>query len=119
MNLRDIKKDIEYVIGAFIEDCSVVAAVNEKVPEEKIAGLMEEAIELYNTLRDKVNAKREESAKTYFTALRKEILEKTDALYTRLSEAVSAPAEEEKKPARKAAPRKKKEAAEEPAPAAE
>lgn len=119
MNLRDIKKDIEYVLGAFIEDCSVVAAVNEKVPEEKIAGLMEEAIELYNTLRDKVNAKREESAKTYFTALRKEILEKTDALYTRLSEAVSAPAEEEKKPARKAAPRKKKEAAEESAPAAE
>lgn len=118
MNLRDIKKDIEYVLGAFIEDCSVVAAVNEKVPEEKIAGLMEEAVELYNSLRDKVNAKPEGSAKAHFTSLRKEILEKTDALYTRLSEAVSAPAEE-KKPARKAAPRKKKEVAEAPAPAAE
>ncbi len=92
MNLRDIKKDIEYVLGAFIEDCSVVAAVNGNVPEEKVAGLMEEAIELYNTLRDKVNEKYEGSAKAHFTGLRKEILEKTDALYTRLSEAVSATA---------------------------
>ena len=33
MNLRDIKKDIEYVLGAFIEDCTVVAAVNDKVED--------------------------------------------------------------------------------------
>lgn len=92
MNLRDIKKDIEYVLGAFIEDCSVVAAVNGNVPEDKVAGLMEEAIELYNTLRDKVNEKFEGSAKAHFTGLRKEILEKTDALYNQLSEAVSAAA---------------------------
>ena len=31
MNLRDIKKDIDYVLSAFIEDCSIVAAVNTKV----------------------------------------------------------------------------------------
>ncbi len=46
----------------------------------------------YNTLRDKVNEKFEGSAKAHFTGLRKEILEKTDALYNQLSEAVSAAA---------------------------
>lgn len=88
MNLRDIKKDIEYVLGAFIEDCSVVAAVNPKVTDSDAAELMEEAIELFNELRDKVNAKFEGTPKAYFTALRKEVLEKTDALYSKLSQAV-------------------------------
>ena len=54
MNLRDIKKDIDYVLSAFIEDCSLVAAVNSKVSEEKASALMEEAVDLYNELRDKV-----------------------------------------------------------------
>jgi len=85
MNLRDIKKDIEYVLSAFVEDCSVVAAVNPKANDEKVGALMEEAIELYNELRDKVNAKFEGSKKAYYNELRKEILTKTDALYQKLS----------------------------------
>ena len=50
--------------------------------------LMEEAVDLYNELRDKVNAKFEGSSKAYYTALRKEILTKTNALYEKLSAAV-------------------------------
>ena len=69
MNLRDIKKDIEYVLSAFVEDCSVVACVNPKVTDGSVSELMEEAIELYNELR-------------------KEVLTKTDALYEKLSAAV-------------------------------
>ena len=113
MNLRDIKKDIDYVLGAFIEDCSVCVAVNPKTNDNQIAGLMEDAIDLYNELRDKVSARKiEGSKKAYFTALRKEILERTDALYAQLSEAVAHPAKkeapaEEKKPAAKKAPAKK------------
>lgn len=90
MNLRDIKKDIEYVLSAFVEDCSVVAAVNTKASEEKVAELMEQAIDLYNELRDKVNARIEGPKKAYYAALRKEILEKTDALYEQLSATVKA-----------------------------
>ncbi len=87
MNLRGIKKDIEYVLGAFIEDCSVVAAVNEKACLNA-QDLTEEAVDLYNELRDKVNAKFEGSSRAYYTALRKEILSRTDALYKKLSAAV-------------------------------
>lgn len=88
MNLRDIKKDIEYVLSAFIEDCSVVACVNSKVNDNNVSGLMEEAVDLYNELRDKVNAKFEGSSKTYYNDLRKEALTRTDALYEKLSAAV-------------------------------
>ena len=129
MNLRDIKKDIDYVLSAFIEDCTVCAAVNPKSDDKVIADLMEDAIDLYNELRDKVTVKIEGSKKAYFNNLRKEILERTDALYTKLSEAVSkkaAKAEEapkaEKpaaKPAAKKAPAKKAEPKAEEAPKAE
>ena len=102
MNLRDIKKDIDYVLSAFIEDCTVCAAVNPKSDDKVIAGLMEDAV---------VTVKVEGSKKSYFNNLRKEILERTDALYTKLSEAVAkgakAEPEAEKKPAAKKAPAKK------------
>ena len=111
MNLRDIKKDIAYILEAFIEDCTTVATVNSKV-DEQAAELFEEAVNLYNELMDKVSAKIEGSKKAYYIALRKELLEKTDALYTKLSEAVKAsleaPKAEKKAPAKKAAPKAKK-----------
>ncbi len=71
-----------------MEDCSVVACVNPKITDANVSELMEEAIDLYNELRDKVNAKVEGSKKAYYNDLRKEVLSKTDALYSKLSTAV-------------------------------
>ena len=88
MNLRDIKKDIEYVLSAFVEDCSVVACVNPKVTDGDVSELLEEAIDVYNELRDKVNGPIEGSKKAYYNELRKEVLAKTDGLYEKLSAAV-------------------------------
>ena len=86
MNLRNIKKDIEYVLGAFIDDCSIFATINPATSDEKLEALFNEAVDLYNDLKDKVNAKDIEGKKrAYYVALRKEILEKTDALYEKLS----------------------------------
>lgn len=76
------------MLSAFVEDCSVVACVNPKVTDGNVSELMEEAIDLYNELRDKVNAKFEGSKKAYYNDLRKEVLTKTDALYEKLSAAV-------------------------------
>jgi len=93
MNLRDIKKDIEYVLGAFVEDCSVFAAINANASEDKIEALINEGVALYNELKDKANAKVEGPKKLYYMNLRKEILEKTDALYEKLSALVKEAAE--------------------------
>ena len=88
MNLRDIKKDIDYVLSAFLEDCAVVATINSKAPEKEVEKLYEEAIDLYNELRDKVNAKFEGPAKAFYSDLRKDILTRTNDLYIKLSDTV-------------------------------
>ena len=88
MNIRDIKKDIEYVVGAFVDDCALFLTVNPGKNADEIANLIDKAVDLYNELRDKVNAPAEGDKKSYFNAIRKEMLEKTDSLYDELSEAV-------------------------------
>ena len=88
MNLRDVKKDIEYVLIAFVDDCYFLAACNPTISDEGLSNLLDEAIDLFNELMDKVNADFEGSKKAYYNGLRKELLEKTDALYTKLSDVV-------------------------------
>ena len=90
MNLRDVKKDIEYVLSAFVDDCYFLATCNPSVSDEGLSNLLDEAVELFNDPKDKVTVKPEGSKKAYFNGLRKELLEKTDALYTKLSDVVKA-----------------------------
>ncbi len=93
MNLRDIKKDIEYVIGAFIDDCSLFSALNQKADDEALGGLLDEAVKLFNDLRDKVNAKvegKKGQKGAYYAGVRKELIEKTDAMYQKLGELIKA-----------------------------
>ncbi len=87
MNLRDIKKDIEYVIGAFVDDCTLFLNVNPGKNVEEITALIDEAVELFNALRDKLSAP-EDGKKAFYAGIRKELLEKVDGLYDKLSEAV-------------------------------
>ncbi len=55
MNLRDIKKDIEYYIGEFIDDCLLFAALNPDKNGEGVDKLVGEAIDLYNDLKEKIS----------------------------------------------------------------
>ena len=88
MNLRDIKKDIEYVIGAFVDDCTLFLNVNPGKNADEIASLIDKAVDLYNDLREKVvKCAGAEKPKVCFASIRKELLEKTDALYDELSAA--------------------------------
>jgi hypothetical protein len=88
MNLRDVKKDIEYVLSAFVDDCYFLAACSPDISDDDLSNLLDEAIDLFNDLKDKVNVPVEGSKKAYFNDLRKELLEKTDELYTKLSDVV-------------------------------
>ena len=87
-SLRGIKKDIEYVIGAFIDDCSLFSSLNNKADDEALGGLLDEAVNLFNDLKDKVNVKAEGAKGAYYASIRKELLEKTDGLYAKLSDIV-------------------------------
>ena len=87
MNLRDIKKDIEYVIGAFVDDCALFLTTHPGKNADAVADLIDEAVDLYNGLRDQVNSP-EGDKRAFYDGVRKDLLEKTDGLYDKLSEAV-------------------------------
>ena len=90
MTLRDFKKDVEYFVGEFVDDCSLFITLNPHKSTEKMAEVVSEAVDLYNYLKDKANAKVEpKMRKAWFAGLRKEMFEKTDALYKKLSAIVA------------------------------
>lgn len=90
MNLRTIKKDIEYVIGSFIDDCYLFVSINPAEHAEEIAAIIDEAVDLYNELKNKVNNPQPEVAKrAYYTAISKQLLEGVDALCEKLSATIS------------------------------
>ena len=89
MTLRDIKKDIQYVIGAFIDDCTLFLNMNpDSKNADEITGLIDKAVDLYNDLRDKVVSAPKEEVKAYFKGVSQELLAKTDSLYEELAAAV-------------------------------
>lgn len=89
MNLRDIKKDIEYLVGEFIDDCSLFIAFNPNCQEDELAKLIDEAVDLYNNLKDKANAKVEGNKKVYYNGIRQELVEGLDALCEKLSKTIA------------------------------
>ena len=71
MNLRNFKKEIEYNIGDFIEDCALFQTLNPGKAEDKISEIVEDAVDLYNDLKDKANFKVDAAKRAYFFKLRK------------------------------------------------
>ena len=90
MNLRDFKKEVEYFIGEFVDDCTLFIAINPHKSTDKMIDVQNAAIDLYNDMKDKANEKVEGNLRTYFNGLRKEMCTKVDELYERLSAVITA-----------------------------
>ena len=88
MNLRVFKKDIEYFVAEFIDDCALFVELNTHKDADEIAQIIDEAVELYNNLKYKANHP-EGKKRAYYTALTKEMFEKLDELCEKLSAVVS------------------------------
>ncbi|MBO4760965.1 MAG: hypothetical protein J5520_04370 [Bacteroidales bacterium] len=113
MNLRDFKKDVEYFVGDFIDDCALFLLRNPEKATDEVSGVIEEAVDLYNEMKDKGNAKVEGKKGVYYAGLRKEMFEKIDALYEKLSDIIAS--QKDAKPKKEAAPKAAKPAASKPA----
>ena len=88
MNLRVFKKDIEYFVGEFIDDCALFVALNPHKDADEIAQIIDEAVDLYNELKMKANHP-EGNKRAFYTALTKERFEKIDGLFEKLSSVIS------------------------------
>ncbi len=89
MNLRVLKKDIEFFIGEFIDDCALFVAINPGKDSEGISDIIEEAVVVYNELKTKISHPAEGSKKAYYNEIRKEMFEKIDALCEKLSTTIT------------------------------
>lgn len=86
MNLRDIKKDIEFLIGDFVEDCLLFAMFHPEKNVEQVEALINEASDLADELFDKVNHPAPDvKARTYYNRIGAELLTNLDRLCEKLS----------------------------------
>ena len=88
MNLRVFKKDIEFFVGEFIDDCALFIALNPHKDADEISQIVDEAVDLYNDLKCKANHP-EGNKRAFYTALTKEMFAKIDELCEKLSSVVS------------------------------
>lgn len=89
-NIRDLKKDIDYLFFEFISDSFTYAGLHGGEKTGEVQNLIEEAIESRNEFFEKVNNPTGKDdpklVKQYYAAVRKELLEKVDGFFTRLSD---------------------------------
>ena len=84
-NVRDLKKDINYVLGDIIEAVYVWEYANTDKDTKKSEAIIDEAIETFDVLIAKVNSKNAESKKAHFKSITNELEEKGRALIDRIN----------------------------------
>lgn len=85
MNLRVIKKDIDYILNEVVSDCLIAYQYVSEESKESVMELVNEAVDLRHDLFLKVNHPEATNLKAHYKAVYKELLEKTDALFDKLS----------------------------------
>lgn len=84
-SVRDLKKDINYVLGDIIEAVYIVEAANNKKDSKEGAKIIDSAIETFDDLIAKVNNRNVENKKAHFLALRSELETKATSLLDELN----------------------------------
>tara|TARA_R110002050_G_scaffold74772_3_gene160087 strand:- start:9806 stop:10072 length:267 start_codon:yes stop_codon:yes gene_type:complete len=83
-NVRDLKKDINYVLGDIIEAVYIWEYANTDKDTKKSEAIIDEAIVTFDELIAKVNAKND-NAKAHFKAINQELEAKGTALIEKIN----------------------------------
>ncbi|NLE34876.1 MAG: hypothetical protein GX622_07220 [Bacteroidales bacterium] len=88
-SIRNLKKDIDYLFFELISDCFMFTSLHEGQKKAEVQDLIEEAVGARNELIDRVNhpdgKDNPKIVREYYSALRKELYEKVDGYFERLS----------------------------------
>jgi len=84
-NIRDLKKDINYVLGDIIEAVYIVDAANNKPDSKEGAKIIDSAIETFDDLIAKVNQRSVENRSEHLKGVRTELEKKGAALIAQLN----------------------------------
>ncbi len=84
-NVRNLKKDINYVLGDIIEAVYVWEYSNTDKDTKKSEAIIDEAIETFDLLIAKVNKAQVEDKKAHFKSITAELEEKGRALIEKIN----------------------------------
>lgn len=84
-SIKDLKKDINYVLGDIIEAVYFWEASNNKKSSKEGSALIDDAIAIFDDLIEKVNTKKVESRSKHLKAVRIELEEKATGLVEKLN----------------------------------
>lgn len=87
-NIRDLKKDINYVLGDIIEAVYIVEASHDKQGSKEGSEIIDAAIETFDDLIGKVNKKDVENRSAHLKGVRKELQDKATKLVNKLNKLV-------------------------------
>ncbi len=72
-SIKNLKKDINYVLGDIIEECYVWELDNPNASTKKTEAIIDEAILIFDALLNKVHEKKIENKKAHFKAINLEL----------------------------------------------
>ncbi|MBT8324329.1 MAG: hypothetical protein HKN99_05065 [Winogradskyella sp.] len=84
-NKRDLKKDINYVLGDIIEAVYIWELSNTSKPTKESEAIIDDAIATFDSLIAKVNDRKVEDKKTHFKAINEELESKGRDLIERIN----------------------------------
>jgi hypothetical protein len=84
-NIRDLKKDINFVLGDIIDAVYLWEGFNEKKPTKASEEIIDDAITTFDSLIAKVNDKKVENRSKYLSGVRAELEKEATALVDRIN----------------------------------
>jgi len=84
-NVRDLKKDINYVLGDIIEAVYIWEYANTDKDTKKSEAIIDEAIATFDDLIAKVNDRSVENKKAHFKAINKDLENKGRVLIEKIN----------------------------------
>jgi len=84
-NVRDLKKDINYVLGDIIEAVYIWEYTNTDKDTKKSEAIIDEAIAVFDELIARVNNKTVENKKAHFKSINKDLEEKGRSLIEKIN----------------------------------
>ena len=84
-NIRDLKKDINYVLGDIIEAVYIWELTNPSEDNKKAEAIIDEAILTFDDLIEKVNDKKAENKKQHFKTINAELEERGRKLIEKIN----------------------------------
>ena len=84
-SIKNLKKDINYVLGDIIEECYTWELLNSKADTKETDAIIDEAIVAFDALIEKVHIKNVENKKAHFKNISLELEETASNLLEKIN----------------------------------